>query len=138
MWKTNPILILVFVAFALALVVALWSILKKSFAYISNTVRGLGSSLTSDEAKAIASSIYAEVNAMQTDEDKIVEYLLPLSLPDYYKVQAAFGIVPYNSTFDEFSELGGDDSNLTEVLNKTLYESQKEEIREKNPFLPIH
>ncbi|MGX1930219.1 hypothetical protein [Flagellimonas sp. 2504JD4-2] len=136
-WSKNPILVLVFVAFTLAILMLVWSWLKKGFAYIFDSVKGVGSTLSKDEAEALASAIYSEINSMFTDEDNIVDLVVPLTLADYHKVKAAFGIQPYNATLDEFSELGGDDSNLTEVLNKTLSESDKEKIKSQNPLLPI-
>ncbi|WP_424989031.1 hypothetical protein [Flagellimonas sp.] len=137
LWKTNPVLLLVFIAFSFALIMALWNTLKKVFAFLSSSVKGIGSTLTSDEAKAISTTIFDEVNSIATDEDLIVDKIKVLTLSDYYKVQAAFGIVPYSNTFDNFDTLTGVDSNLTEVLNQTLNESDKRKIKEANPKLPI-
>ncbi|MGX1930201.1 hypothetical protein [Flagellimonas sp. 2504JD4-2] len=136
-WSNNSILVLVFVAFTLAILMLVWGWLKKGFSYVFNSVKGVGSSLSNDEAQAIASSIFSEVNSIATDEDKIVDLVVVLTLPDYHKVKAQFGIVPYSATFDNFDSLTGTDSNLTEVLNQTLSESDKEKLKSQNAVLPI-
>lgn len=137
-WSKNPTVVLVGVVLVLVLLTVLWGRIKEGFSYLIDSVKGSGSSLTSDEAKAIAASIFGEVNyQFSTDEDKIVEMVIPLSLSDYYKVQAAFGIVPYSATLDAFSSILGTDSNLTQVLNQTLESEHKEKIKQSAPWLPI-
>lgn len=137
-WSKNPVGLLVATAVLLVLLIFVWGRIKEGLIYITDSIKGSGSSLSSDEAKAIAASIFAEVNyQFSTDEDKIVEMVIPLSLPDYYKVQAAFGIVPYSATLDAFSTVFGTDSNLTEVLNQTLSSEHKEKIKQTAYWLPI-
>jgi len=127
---------LVGIALVLSLFALLWGWLRSGFAYVVDSAKGIGSGLTSDQAQSIASAIYSEVHAMFTNEDNIVDLLLPLTLADYHKVKAKFGIVRYDATFDEFN-FTGDSSNLTEVLNKTLSTNDKKKIREGNPYIPI-
>ncbi len=136
-WAANPILVLVGIALTISLLLILWSAIRKAFNYTVNVVKGAASGLTTDEAKAISQSIFSEVNKMFTDEDVIVDIVKDLTLADYYKVQAQFGIQPYSSTFDNFDSLTGTDANLTEVLNDTLSTNDKEKIKEVSPWLPI-
>ncbi len=135
-WATNPILVLVAVALTISLLALVWGWLRIGFAYIVDSARAIGSGLTSDQAQSIASSIYSEVNAMFTNEADIIDLLVPLTLADYHKVKAKFGIVRYDATLDEFN-FWGDHSNLTEVLNNTLSTNDKRKIKERNPYLPI-
>lgn len=136
-WKNNPVLVLVLVAFVISLLVLVWSWVQSFFNYFSSTVKSIGSTISTDQAQAIANSIYSEVNSMFTDEDVIVQKLIPLTLADYFKVKAAFGLQPYNTTLDEFGSLTGENMNLTQVLNLTLHENDKEKLRKANPKLPI-
>ena len=136
MWAVNPVLVLVFVAFSLAMLSLFWAKVSSAFSYVRDNVRGVGSSLSKDEAQAIASSIYEEVNSMFTNEGNIVDVVVPLSLSDYFKVKAEFGIHSYDATLDEFN-FWGKDRNLTEILNLTLSDNDKEKIKAQNPFLPI-
>lgn len=135
-WATNPILVLVGIALLLAMLALLWGWLRSGFAYVVDSAKGIGSGLTSDQAQSIASAIYSEVHAMFTNEDNIIDLLVPMTLSDYHKVKAKFGIVKYDATLDEFN-FWGENSNLTEVLNKTLSTNDKKKIREQNPFIPI-
>lgn len=136
-WSKNPTIILVAAAMLLVLLYFIWGWIVRGFSFISNSVKSVGSTLSTAEAQAIASSIFSEVNSMITDEDEIVDMVKNLTLADYYKVQAEFGIQPYSTTFDNFDSLTGTDSNLTEVLNQTLSKSDKEKIKQTAPWLPI-
>lgn len=137
LWGKNPMVVLGVGALILVLLVFVWDRILKALSYVSDKAKSIGSGLSTDKAKALASSIFSEVNSMATDEDLIVDIVKDLSLADYHKVQAEFGIVPYSATFDNFDSLTGSDSNLTEVLNKTLSENDKEKIKQAAPFLPI-
>lgn len=136
LWASNPVLLLVAVALLLALVSLVWGTLIKGLSYVRDSARGIGSNFTRDEAQALANSIYQEIHSMFTNEDNIVDALIPLKLADYYKVKAEFGIQRYNATLDEFN-FTGEDRNLTEILNLTLSDDDKEKIKGQNPWLPI-
>ncbi len=137
LWKGNPIHLLLIVVSILVVIFLLWKWMKQALAYVTDNVKAIGSTLSKDEAQAIASFVFAEVNSMATNEDAIVERIGGLTLSNYYKVKAEFGIQPYSHTFDNFDSLTGTDSNLTEVLNQTLSENDKEKIKSKSPWLPI-
>ncbi|MEQ8220320.1 MAG: hypothetical protein RH981_18945 [Arenibacter sp.] len=136
--EKNPVAVGVVLLMALAIVWILWNSLVKAFNYVVSSLRGASSKLSKDEAQAIASAIYNEVNKVFTDEDNIMTLIVGLSLADYHKVKAEFGVQPYSNTFDNFDTLTGRDSNLTEVLNQTLNDEQKQQIRNQNPYIPIN
>ncbi len=136
-WLKNPTMVLIGIAVFLVVLMFVWGWIKRGISYAIDSVKGVASTLSSDEAKSISATIFAEVNSIMTDEDKIVELVKELTLSDYYKVQAVFGIHPYSSTFDNFDSLTGTDSNLTQVLNQTLSSNDKEKIKNSAPWLPI-
>ena len=136
-WSKNPTIILVVASVLLLLLYFIWGWIIKGLAFMSNSVKSVGATISKAEAQAISSSIFSEVNSMVTDEDAIVDMIRVLTLADYHKVQAEFGIHPYSSTFDNFDSLTGTDSNLTEVLNQTLSKNDKEKIKQSAPWLPI-
>ncbi|WP_417443753.1 hypothetical protein [Joostella sp.] len=110
--------------------------IAKSWEYLRNKFLSVGSNLSNENAEAISTSLLNEINKAFTDEDVIISLLVPLSLADYYKVKAEFGLQSYLPLTDDFGPLGSL-RNLTEILNFTLSENDKKILKEKNEKLPI-
>ncbi|OQD41504.1 hypothetical protein BUL40_15615 [Croceivirga radicis] len=135
-YKTNPIILILVLALVVVLISFIWGTIAKGYNYLLSSLKGAASTLTKDEAQSIANAIQAEIHAMFTNEDNIIQKLVPLSKADYFKVKAEFGIKTYNITLDEFNALGSE-MNLTEILNHTLSQDDKNKIKGQNPNLPI-
>ncbi|MEH6704718.1 MULTISPECIES: hypothetical protein [Galbibacter] len=108
----------------------------RSWEWVRNKFLSVGASISNENALSISTSLLDEINDPFTDEDVIVNTLIPLSLADYYKVKAEFGLQRYLPLTDDFGPLGSL-RNLTEILNHTLSNDDKQKIKTQNPKLPI-
>ena len=132
--------LVMWILIGLLVVLFAFPLIKRLFEKVRNTALSVGSTIGTEEAKTIVTSLNNCFNNVFNNYNCIRNNLRYLSPADYYKVKEAFGYMSRSSITGEVTwdfMPFSNSLNLTEWLASELSVEELQNLRSVNPNLPI-
>lgn len=128
------------VAFILIVFMFFWNKAKAVVTTVGNVIDEAGSTLTDVELDSIWSQLEYLIRGItkDSDEQKIIDILSQLSLPDYNRLKNRVGLKWYSKTLRDWGvPYISSHLNLTQILAHELDDWAKQSLREVAPHLNL-